>query len=407
MKQKHIVILGGGFGGVECLRRLNSFSRDDIHITLINRNNYSLFTPMLHEVATGSVSRETIVQPLREMIACCHNRCMEAEIKKIDLVKKVVKTSVKDVHFDYVVIALGGKAHFFDCPGAEDCALPLKTMQDAINVRNHLIAQFERAAVCENKKERDDRMRFVVVGGGLTGVELAGQLADLCVEMRELYPEIPDAEPEIILVHGSDRILPQLAPISSKRAHHILTQKKVKIMLNSFATQVKKHEVHITNHEPIKTYTTLWTSGIESSLVGLMDKNVLNARSQLSVDNTLRVKTYPYAFGIGDCCDIEDAKTPATAQAATQAGRLAADNLIAMIDGRDMRAFRFKSKGDLVPIGEWNGIAEIGVLKFSGKFAWWLRRTVFLQRVWSWTNRVKVALEWTINMVRPRDTSQL
>lgn len=407
-KTQHIVILGGGFGGVECFRRLNKYGRDDIRITLINKHNYSLFTPMLHEVATGSVSREDIVQPLREIITCCHNRFMEAEVQNIDFKNQTITTTRGKVEYDYVVVALGWVSNFFKCVGAEDYAFPLKNMEDAVALRNHLIQQYEDAATSKTKKERDERLRFVIVGGGLTGVEMAGQLADFCKEMQQLYPEIPEAEPEIELIHGGDRILQQLTPKSSHSAEAELKRKGVNITLNTYVNEVGHHEVKLSSGKTMASYTTIWASGGRSILPALIKDPVLNERGQLLVHNTLHIEGFKNAYGVGDCTDaISGVRPPSTAQAATQAGKIAAENILATIDKREKIAFKFHSKGELVPIGDWFGVAEIGNLTFSGRIAWWMRRTVFIQRLWSWANRLKVTLDWTIKIFRPRDTSQL
>ncbi len=405
---KHIVILGGGFGGLECYKRLTDFCRDDIRITLINRNNYSLFTPMLHEVATGSVSRSHIVQPLREVISCCHNRFIEQEISSVDIEKKVVHTTSLQIAYDYLVVALGSSANFFGVKGAKEHSFALKTMHDAVGLRNHILHQYEQAAVSIDTHERDERLSFVIVGGGLTGVEMAGQLADFIIDMRELYPEIKKRIPEIVLVHAGERLLPTLSSRSSRIARHILENKKVVCVVNKQVQQVYQDHVVLSDGVEIKTRTTIWASGVQSSLSSIFPKSVLNERGLLNVENDLKMVHSKHIFGVGDVISCNrEFHPPMTAQSATQAGRLVAENILATIDGRDTARFEFKSRGELVPIGEWNGVAEIGWLKFHGKTAWWLRRTVFLQRLWSFTNRLKVVSDWTLNIFRPRDTSEL
>ncbi len=406
---KHVVILGGGFGGVECYRKLTSIAGKKVRITLINRNNYSLFTPMLHEVATGSISRKDIVQPLREFVKCCHNRFIEAEVTGIDVKKKIVKTNVKDVEYDFLVVALGSTTNFFNCEGAKECAFPLKNMDDAIRLRNHILEQYEKAAVTEDKKEREERTSFVIVGGGLTGVEMAGQLADFIHEMRELYPEIPKSVPKITLVHAGERILPRLAPVSSRKAKKVLSKKGVDCELENRVVRLTPKVVELKDGTKIKTRTTIWATGIKSSLPGILPAALLSDRGLIEVQNDLTCPEYPEIFGVGDVVAWigEKANPPSTAQAATQAGNIAAQNIVATIKKKDKKAFEFKSKGDLVPIGDWYGVAEIGRIKFGGKLAWWMRRTIFIQRLWSWTNRLRVVIDWTFNIFRPRDTSKL
>ncbi|MAG11661.1 MAG: hypothetical protein CMI52_02535 [Parcubacteria group bacterium] len=406
---KHVVILGGGFGGVECYRKLTSIAGKKVRITLINRDNYSLFTPMLHEVATGSISRKDIVQPLREFVTCCHNHFIEADVTSVDVKKKIVKTSAKDIEYDFLVVALGSITNYFNCEGAQECAFPLKNMDDAITLRNHILDQYETAAVTENKKEREECTSFVIVGGGLTGVEMAGQLADFIYDMRELYPEIPNSVPKITLVHAGDRILPRLAPISSRKAKKVLLKKGVDCELNNPLARLTPEVAILKDGTKIKTRTTIWATGIKSSLPGILPATLLNDRGLIEVGNDLSCPKYPEIFGVGDVVSWigEKANPPSTAQAATKAGNIAAQNIWATIQKKDKIAFEFKSKGDLVPIGDWYAVAEIGKIKFAGKFAWWMRRTVFIQRLWNWTNRLRVVADWTLNIFRPRDTSKL
>ncbi len=405
---KHVVILGGGFGGVECYRKLTSLAGKKVRVTLINRNNYSLFTPMLHEVATGSISRANIVQPLREFVTCCHNRFIEAEIKSVDINNKVVKTSEKDVSYDYLVVALGSTTNFFKTEGASEHSFPLKNMDDATTLRNHILKQYERAAVTDDIDERKERTSFVIVGGGLTGVEMAGQLGDFIREMRKLYPEIPKSVPKITLVHAGDRILPRLAPISSRKAKKILGDKGVKCELENRVTKVSPTSATLKDGTVISTKTVIWATGIKSSLPGIFPATLLSDRGLLEVDSDLAVASHKEIFGVGDIIAWmgEKANPPSTAQAATQAGAIAANNVWADIQGKDKKSFEFKSKGDLVPIGDWFAVAEVGRFKFAGRIAWWMRRTIFIQRLWNWTNRFKVTVEWTFNIFRGRDTSQ-
>lgn len=414
---RKILILGGGFGGVETYRqlhrRLHPFAVHGVRVELINRTNYLTFTPMLHEVATGSVAREHVVQPIREMMACCGNDFHQAEVTRIDLEKKVVETSDGLHPYDILVIALG-VAQDFKTPGAREYAAPLKQLHDAVAIRNRIILAYERASEKYDRRELPEverQLHFVVVGGGATGTELAGQLADLMQdELRMLYGDVPHGLSKITLVHAGDKLLEQFSPRCAREAKARLTRMGVSLLLNERAEEVTADGVTLASGKKLPTKNVFWTTGTASNLDSLLPAHVLDEKGLVKTDAAHRVVGAPAVFALGDCAAIVEPgySFPPLAQAAVQAAGGLAENVIALVEGRErLRKRRYRSKGDILPIGDWYAIFERGNVCFTGKVAWWLRRTVFLMNMYSWSRRLRVVSDWAIQIFQPRDTAEL
>ena len=410
---KKIVILGGGFGGVEFYKTAHKklHGVPNVVFHLISRWNYFLFYPMLHEVATGSVERGHITQPLREIVDCCIERFSQTEIKHVDFHNKTVETAHGIVTYDYLLVALGVEPNYFNIPGADEHCVSFKSVADAVRVRNHVIRHFEAAASERDPVVRKKLLSFVIIGGGPTGVELTGQIADLIhEELRDLYREVDHKEVSITLVEGGDRILKHLHPELSSEAERRLVAMGVAVIKNKRVVRCEQTSVHFSNGEKICGELRVWTAGTRSALDGIIDNNYLTQRGGLKTRDTLQLVGHPEVFVIGDNMEIVEPVSfavPQTAQAAVAAARHAADNFIAILQNQPLRSFKFESAGDIIPIGDWFGVAEIRGFRFFGPLAWIIRRTVFIQQLSSKMNRLKVTLDWLINAVLRRDTSEL
>lgn len=413
---KKILILGGGFAAVEVYRLLHKkfhpLEEHGVRIDLINRTNYFTFSPMLHEVATGSVSREHIVQPIREMLTCCGNDFHQAVVTGIDLANRTVHTSTRDHTFDYGVIALGVNQGYFGIPGAKEHALPLKSIDDAVTIRNRIINSFEKASETFDVHDIDSMkqfLHFIIVGGGLTGVELAGQISDLIRhEMVRYYEDVPHDQTRITLIHAGNRILEQLSPQSSQIAEKRLTFLGAHVMVNEQAAHITKEGVELASGKHIKSKNVFWTAGTQSSLASLLPAHVLSTNNLVAVEPTMQVIGYPNMFALGDCAECQDPlfHVPATAQGAVQTANIAATNILARIEGKPCVPHTYFHKGTIVPIGDWYAIFELSRFRFRGAFAWILRRAVFLQSMYSWKKRMQVLLSWVIRGFLPRDISE-
>lgn len=413
---KKILILGGGFGGIETYRQLHKhlhpFATHGVRVELINRTNYLTFTPMLHEAATGSVAREHVVQPIRELMACCGNDFHQAEVTKIDPQKKVAETNDSSHSYDILIIALGVIQSFM-VPGAQEYAVPLKQLQDAVTIRNRIILAYEHASEKYGRHEIKDVERylhFVIVGGGATGTELAGQIADLMHdELQTLYGDVPSGLAKITLVHTGSRLLEQFSSRCAHKARQRLEAMDVQILLNERATEVTKDGVILASGKTLETNNVFWTTGTASSLRSVVPSHFLDEKGLLKTDATHRIVGSDAIFALGDCAKAAEQgySLPPTAQAAVQAARSVTDNVIALVQGRPLVKRKYRSKGDIIPIGDWYAIFEKGNFCFSGRIAWWLRRTVFLMNMYSWSRRLRVVSDWTIQIFQPRDTAEL
>ncbi|MBI4098882.1 MAG: NAD(P)/FAD-dependent oxidoreductase [Candidatus Magasanikbacteria bacterium] len=408
-----IVIIGGGFGGVETFHRLHRLmhKRHGIDVTLIDQKNYFLFTPMLHELATGSIGRNHVTQPLREMVDCCHERFVRAKAERIDRTRRVVVTDAGNYPYDYCVIAVGSRASDFGVPGVTEHALPLKTVNDCAAVRNHLVACFEAAARARNKTEREQRVHFVIVGGGATGVELAGQMGDLFrKEMRALYTAIPCDEVRITIVESGERVLQRHSEFVGTAAMRKLKELGVSIIVNTRVVRVEKDRVHLKNGDHLEACTIIWTSGVQSNADALLPREDLDERGRVRVNEFLRMMDDDHVFALGDCAVIADTGmgvVPQTAQAAVAEAKGVARNVRRLVRKKEPVPYRHSVRGELVPIGNWFGIAELGPIRFTGRVAWLMRRGVFLLTMYSWPDRFRIALDWFLNTFSFRDTSEL
>lgn len=410
---KKILILGGGFGGVRFYKTLHKLTHDsgDYLFHVVNRWNYFLFYPMLHEVATGSVDRSHITQPLREIMDCCLETFYHTDIEHIDFKNKQVKTAQGTLSYDFLCVGLGATGNFFGVKGAAEYTLRLSDIASAVQLRNTVIARFEAATKTANTEERKKLLHFVIVGGGATGVELAGQFADVVFhEFKKLYQEIDYHEVRITLVQGGDRLIPQCVLPACKMAAEQLKKQRVEVKLNAVAKEITADAVRLADGTTLNTKTIMWTAGTASYLSGMADDEYLNESGYFKTRDTLQLIGHDEVFIVGDNAGVENGKgtrAPQTAQAAVGEGYRAALNCYALMSGKPLTPFSFISKGDIMPIGDWYAVAQFGSFAFGGRFAWWLRRTIFLTEMWSWMNRLKVVADWTLNIFMPRDTSQL
>lgn len=411
-EQKLIVIAGGGFGGMQTYRHLKRLlgGRTDVAITIVDRTNYLLFTPMLHEAATGSVDFLQITQPIRDILRK-NDRYVQGEIVAIDPTKReVTLADGASVFGDALLVALGSEGATFGIPGAAEHAFQLKTLADAVRLRNTLINNAQQATQTSGA-ERKRLLCTVIVGGGWTGVEAAGQIADL---QRSAFPKVfQSTKPEeygVTLIDRGDRLLHFLDPRSSERAKQRLEKLGVEVHLNETVKQVHKDGIEC-NGKRFDCGLVLWTSGVASVAPKFFDKKFLNEKKRIIIESTFSVVGAERVFAVGDCADVvtdgHGPSIPQTAQAATQSAPILARNILAALQGGQLEAFRFRKRGELVPIGDWYAVAEIGSLHFAGKFAWWLRRTVFLLGIFSWADRIKVVVDWTLNIFMTRDTSEI
>jgi NADH dehydrogenase len=408
-----IVILGGGFAGTTTALRLEQlFARDrSVEITLVDAENFSLFTPLLPEVPSGSIEPKHIVSPLRALLRRTVVR--QAEIKKVDLEQRTViachcgACPLFPIRFDHLVLAVGGVTNFFGLPGVAENALTMKSLADATALHAHVIAKLEHADLEPDSVTRRGLMTFVVAGGGFAGVETVAELNDFVRGATRYYPRVRPEEIRVVLVHSGTRILPEVSQSLSDYALKKLRGQGVEVILGVRIAQATGDHVCLDDGSDIASQTLIWTAGVAPS--PLLDTLNLprTANGKVETEVTLQVKGHPDVWCLGDCAAIPDLTTgktcPPTAQHALRQGRLLAENIAAVIRGQMPQPFRFRPIGLLAGLGRRSAVAEIRGLKFSGFFAWWLWRTVYLLKLPGIERKVRVALDWTLDLFFPRD----
>ncbi|MDF0668491.1 MAG: NAD(P)/FAD-dependent oxidoreductase [Nitrospira sp.] len=407
-----VVILGGGFGGMyAALEFERALARGaDLDVTLVNQDNFFLFTPMLHEVAASDLDITNIVSPIRRLLR--RVTFFHGEIEAIDLAHKRVGLSHgHEVHchslpYDHLVLALGSTTNFFNIPGLADRALTMKSLDDAIVLRNHLIANLEEADYECGASLRAPLLNYVVAGGGFAGVETIAAMNDFLREAVQFFPHLRADMLRIILVSAGKVILPELGEELGAYAQRKLAEQQVEIHAHCKVTAVTDHDVTLSDGTTVPTNTLVWTAG--TSPHALLDTLPCpKTKGRVLVNEYLEVPGWSGLWAFGDCALVPDLKTggshPPTAQHALREGRVAARNILATLRGERMKPFVYSTLGLLAPIGKRTGVANILGVNFSGFIAWWLWRTIYLLKLPRFEKKVLVALDWTLDVLFSKD----
>jgi NADH dehydrogenase len=425
---KRILILGGGFAGIEVLRKIqHAFRNDhDIHITLVSRDNFFLFTPMLPEVAAGTIETRNIAISVRAF--CKRARFYEATVDSIDLEKKEVLIShkIKSVSFprlsdithtlsyDYLVIAIGSETNFFGMDDVANSAFTMKSLGDAILIRNRVIDMLERAELEKgNSALKRKLLTFVVVGGGFAGVETAGQLNESVHEsVKEFYHSIDEKDIRIVLMEAGSGILPEVGEDLSRFALEKLRQGGVDVMLESLVTGMTFDGVSIKGNPPISTFTLIWAAGVTSGNIIKQLPCDHDKGGRIVVNSYLEVEGYDGVYSLGDCASLIDLRTgrsyPPTAQCAISQASIAAKNLISAVRGNNTRHhFEYKSKGVMAVIGRRSGVGILMRLRVQGLLAWSIWRAYYLARLPTTEKKLRVGFDWMIDVFFKPDISRL
>ena len=413
-KNAHVVVLGGGFGGVYTARYLEKLKRAGapIDITLVSRDNFFLFTPMLHEVAASDLDITHIVSPLRTLLRQCS--VFVGEVEAVDLeMRRVILSHGFESHrhalaFDHLVVALGSTTNFYGLPGLEEHSITMKTLGDAIHLRNRVIATLEEADT-ECADGGSGLLTFVVAGGGFAGVETLGALNDFVRDARRFYPRLRDREIRMVLVHSGPGILPELGEALGAYAREKLEQRGMEIITGARVTTVSPEGVRLGDGRFIPSRLVVWTAGTSPHpLLGRLGCRTDHGR--LLVDRTLAVPGHPGVWALGDCAVIPDPRTgkpfPPTAQHAIREARTAARNIVASLHDDRLEPFDFRALGQLAAIGRRTGVARVFGRNFSGFVAWWLWRTIYLSKLPRLEKKVRVALDWTLDLMFAKDFVQ-
>ena len=423
------MILGGGFAGVECARQLESEFGDDqgIEIVMVSEDNFLLFTPMLPQVASGMIETRHIVLPIRTV--CKKTKFYEGRIKNIDPYGKLVtlwgtgdKRSIS-IHYDFLVVALGSETNFFGMADVEKNAYTMKTLNDAVMLRNRVIDMLEQAENETNPILRKSFLNFVVVGGGFAGIETAGELMDLLLDARKHYPTIHKEDLKVIVLEALGMILPGFNEKLADFAKDKMVERGIDIRLKTAVTSFDGNEVttksldenpkdsvDTSKIDSIITKTLIWTAGVTP--VNTIKRSMFKTeKGKVIVNDFLEVVDFPGVFAIGDCALHVDPETqrplPPTAQIAEAQAKIAAKNLASLIKNSKKEKFVYHSKGQMAIIGKRSGIATFLGMNISGFWAWLIWRNVYLSKITTLDKKIRVFLDWSIDLFFDRDISRL
>jgi len=415
-QRKRVVILGGGFGGIYTALYLEKAlgHRDDFEIVLINKENYFVFQPMLAEVVSGNIGILDTVSPIRRLLprTDLHVR----EVESIDIGEQTVATTPglrlqpSIVHYDHLVLALGNVTDFRGLRGLPEHAIPFKNLGDALFIRNHAIHALEEAAIEHDDSDlRRGLLTFVVAGGGFSGVEVMAELNDFVRDVIRNYRQLEPKEVRMVLLHSSDRILPELDEKLALYAQRILQKRGVEIRLNTRLQAATGEDAILADGSRIPTKTLIST--VPSSPNPLIDAlDLPKERGRLKTDAGLRVEGTTNIWALGDCALVPLAGggfSPPTAQFAIRQARTAAQNIVAAMRGGEQRTFQFKELGKLAALGHRSAVAQMLGVNVSGFLAWFLWRSIYLMKLPGWGRRLKVAASWTFDLFLPPDLVQL
>jgi NADH:ubiquinone reductase (H+-translocating) len=401
----HVVVVGGGFGGLNATRALR---RANVRITLIDRRNFHLFQPLLYQVATGGLSPANIAAPLRAIVARQTNcDVLLGEVRGFDVDKRIVQLDGDQISYDTLIVAAGATHSYFGHPEWEQFAPGLKTIEDATEIRRRMLLAFESAEREAETEGRHKQLTFVVVGGGPTGVEMAGTMAEIARHTlkREFHHIVP-ADSQIILVEAGGRVLPAYPPDLSAKAQQSLERLGVVVRMNAMVTGVSHDHVMIKfagADERLPTSTIVWAAGVEASPLAKSLADATGAKldraGRIAVEPDLSLPGHPEIFVLGDMASYtqDDKPLPGVAPVAIQQGRFVARLIAARLRGRPLPTFRYRNLGNLATIGRSAAVADFGKLHFSGFIAWMMWLVVHLMNLVSFRNRLLVLVQWAWN----------
>ena len=416
MKKTSVVILGGGFAGLSAAMYLDKklARRADMEVTLISRENFILFTPMLHEVAAGDLYPGDIVNPLRRILH--HVKFVQAEVQAIDLsarrvrcVGGVAKLEL-DFEFDHLLLTLGSETNFFDLPGVSEWAVTMKSMFDAAMLRNRVLALLEEATLQSDSDARRQILTFVTAGGGFAGAETTGAINDFVRDVVRYYPDLREELVRVVIVHPGDFLLPELGQELGDYAERKLRERKVEVIKGVRVANYDGSLVTLTDGKSIPASTLIWTAGVKPSPV-IAPLPCQKEHGRLLVSEFLAVTGVPGLWAAGDCAAVPVSNTekfhPPTAQHGLREGLVAAKNIEAVVLDRPLKAFTFTTLGQLATIGRRTGVAMVFGIKFSGFIAWMLWRTVYLMKLPRLPKKLRVMVGWTLDLLFAKDIEQM
>ena len=417
-QRQRIVILGGGFGGVYTAIHLGRTWRKSggVDIVLVSRDNYFLMTPFLFEAGSGVLDPRHAVAPIRRLLEGTAARFVEADVERIDLDRRVVvarhapeDAEAYDLPYDHLVLALGGVTNLKIIPGSEH-AMTFKTLADAIFLRNHVIDAFEHADATNDQAERRRLLSFVVIGAGLVGVELMGELTAFVRAISRSYPRTRDTPRSFHLIEAGAHILPEMERDLAQYARRVLEKRGVKIHTSSPAGRIDPGRVHLPDGSAIEAHTLVLSAGVAPNPLLATLPLVMDRKGRVLVDATMRAKSHSNVWGIGDCAVIPDPAGkpyPQLAQHALREARVLAANISAALRGGATTPFAYQTLGTLASLGDYQGVGRVMKLKLRGLLAWWAWRSYYLFQMPRLERKLRIVLDWTVALFFPHDIVKL
>jgi len=395
LKLPHIVIVGAGFGGLRAARAL---AKQPVRVTLIDRNNYHLFQPLLYQVATAGLSPDEIAYPIRAILRKQKNLTfLMDEVISIDPDLQKVETLNTSIDFDYLILAVGSETNFFKNEEIQKNAFGLKDLQEAQAIRNHILRQFEAASFEEDEQIQQALLTFVVVGGGPTGVEMAGAIAELLRVLKKDYPQIDHQRAQVILLEGLERLLSHLSPASSEKTLQVLEKKGVQVRLGALVHTFDSDVVTLKNNEQIRSKTLIWAAGVKTTKWVKEFSGEKTPQQRVKVLPSLQIKQNKNMFVIGDAAFLEDKNNqplPMVAPVAMQQAEHAVKNVMRLIHSTPLLSFEYRDMGSMATIGRNHAVAELFGIRLSGWIAWLVWLFVHLMQLVGFRNRLVVLINW-------------
>ncbi|WP_341215369.1 NAD(P)/FAD-dependent oxidoreductase [uncultured Wocania sp.] len=398
-----VVIIGGGFAGINLAKTL---ANKKVQVVLIDKRNYHTFQPLLYQVSSAGLEPDSIAYPLRKVIKKHKNTFFRlAKVENIDAENQEITTSIGVLSFDYLVIATGTKTNYFGNKSIKTHSMPMKKVPQALNIRSLILQNFEEAAITGDKELRKALLNFVIVGGGPTGVELAGAIAELKNHILPRdYRDLIPADMQIYLLEGGSRVLPSMSEHASKKAARFLTKLGVLVHCNTFVKEYDGKKVSTNLSLELQSETLIWAAGVTGNpITGLHAESLIDRANRYKVNAFNQVEGYTNIFALGDIAlmQTEDYPNghPQVAQPAIQQGALLGKNLIKLIEGKALKKFKYKDKGSMATVGRNKAVVDLKHYKFAGFFAWFVWMFIHLMALVGFRNRVVVFFNWCYNYI--------
>jgi len=399
-----IVIIGGGFAGISLAKKLRN---KKVQVVLLDKHNYHNFQPLMYQVATGGLEPDSIAYPIRKIVQEYKDFYFRlAEVREIDAENNTIYADIGELKFDYLVIATGSKTNYFGNKEIERNSMAMKTIPQSLNIRSLILENFEQALLTNDIDERHSLMNFVLVGGGPTGVELAGALAEMKKAiLPKDYPDLDVRKMEINLIQSGDRILNTMSENASEKAEKFLLDLGVSVWKNVRVTGYDGKTVTTNSDLSFDSATVIWTAGVQGALPhGLKADSFIKNVDRIKVNQYNQIEGYDNLFAIGDIAVMTSEEYPQghpmMAQPAMQQGRLLAENVIRLLDKKELKPFVYKDKGSMATIGRNKAVVDLPKFKFSGVFAWFVWMFVHLFSLIGFKNKAVVFLNWVYNYIR-------